>query len=605
MNRLTTALLSALVTVIALSSSHAQERKAGDLKIEPYVFEARGEKVNAELGRLIVPENRKKPNSRLIELAFVRFKSTAANPGPPIVYLAGGPGGSGIGAARGTRFPLFMAMREVADVIAFDQRATGMSRPSLACGESLGYPLDKPGDPQEILRLYQERARSCAQALEKKGIDLAGYNTNENADDLDDLRKALGAEKISLWGISYGTHLALATIRRHESRIHRVILAGVEGPAHTWKLPSNIQENLEKINRIAKADPNISDKVPDLIALMKRVLDRLEKQPMTVEVTDPRTRQPVGVTLGKFDLLQATASVIGNSEVAGIPALYHALSTGNTSHLLVKMIAQNAGRARQGTNGSAMPPAMDCASGADPERLRRIEREAKTTLLGGFIDFPFPGVCSGLGNLDLGPSFRAPVRSKVPALFISGTLDARTPVSNAEEVRRGFGGSVHLIIDGAVHSDPLFLSSPRIKDVMLEFMKGLPVSATRLTAAPVKFTPILKSPQDGDAGAETHVWEGVLDAGGQKLRLMLRVQKGSGGVWLAEVVSLDQGNTTLPIDTVTYEPAVMRFELRSIGASFEGEFSADKSEVSGQWKQGGRSMPLSFKRSAKGTTQRK
>jgi pimeloyl-ACP methyl ester carboxylesterase len=57
----------------------------------------------------------------LIELAFVRFKSTAKNPGPPIVYLAGGSGGSGIGAARGSRFPLFMALREIADVIAFDQ----------------------------------------------------------------------------------------------------------------------------------------------------------------------------------------------------------------------------------------------------------------------------------------------------------------------------------------------------------------------------------------------------------------------------------------------------------------------------------------------------
>lgn len=489
MSRLNAILLSVMLAVVAAPASLAQEKKAGDLKIEPYVFEARGEKVDAELGRLVVPENRKKPNGRLIELAFVRFKSTAKKPAPPIVYLAGGPGGSGIAAARGTRFPLFMAMREIGDVIAFDQRATGLSRPSLDCNESLGYPLDKPGDPQQILRLYQERARSCAQALEEKGIDLAAYNTNQSADDIEDLRKALGVEKISLWGISYGTHLALATIRRHESSIHRVILAGVEGPAHTWKLPSNIQQNLEKISRIAKADPHVSDKVSDLIALMKTVLERLEKQPITVEVIDPRTRQTVGVTLGKFDLQQATASVIGNSEVAGVPALYYALSTGNTSHYLVKTIAQIAARNRQGTIGSAMPPAMDCASGSDPERLRRIEREAKTTLLGSFIDFPFPGVCSGLGNLDLGPPFRAPVKTRVPALFISGTLDARTPVSNAEEVRRGFAESIHLIIEGAVHSDPLFLSSPRIKDVMLEFMKGLPVSTTRLTAPLIKFTP--------------------------------------------------------------------------------------------------------------------
>jgi pimeloyl-ACP methyl ester carboxylesterase len=127
------------------------QQKAGDLKIEPYVFESAGkEKVDAEFGRLLVPENRRKPNSNLIELAFVRFKSTSKNPGPPIVYLAGGPGGSGIGAARGSRFPLFMAMREVADVIALDQRGTGMSKPNLSCGESLDYPIEKSSETRGI-----------------------------------------------------------------------------------------------------------------------------------------------------------------------------------------------------------------------------------------------------------------------------------------------------------------------------------------------------------------------------------------------------------------------------------------------------------------------
>ena len=74
------------------------------LKIKPYTFENdKHEQVNAEFGTLRVPENRSNPESNLIELAFVRFKSTAKNPGPPIVYLAGGPGGSGIFTAKGSR----------------------------------------------------------------------------------------------------------------------------------------------------------------------------------------------------------------------------------------------------------------------------------------------------------------------------------------------------------------------------------------------------------------------------------------------------------------------------------------------------------------------
>ena len=96
------ALLSLLGVLLA--PAHAQAPKAGEVKLEPYVFEAANkQKVDTELGHLFVPENRRNPNSRLIELAFVRFKSAASKPGPPVVYLAGGPGGSGIAAARGTR----------------------------------------------------------------------------------------------------------------------------------------------------------------------------------------------------------------------------------------------------------------------------------------------------------------------------------------------------------------------------------------------------------------------------------------------------------------------------------------------------------------------
>ena len=102
-----------------------------------------------------------------------------------------------------------------------------------------------------------------------------------------------------------------------------------------------------------------------------------------------------------------------------------------------------------------------------------------------------PDVCDAWGNPDLGPIFRSPLKSEVPALFISGTLDARTPVSNAEECRSGFRNGQHLIIEGAWHSDPLFLSSPQIKEVMLEFLSGKPLSTTRIALPPLKFHPLV------------------------------------------------------------------------------------------------------------------
>jgi len=122
----------------AASAAEATAPGAGAAppKFTPHEYvSSDGTKVNAELGEINVPENRTKPGSRTITLRFVRFKSTSPKPGNPIVYLAGGPGGSGIEALRGTRFPVAMALREFGDVIAYDQRGVNQSGPDMRCTE--------------------------------------------------------------------------------------------------------------------------------------------------------------------------------------------------------------------------------------------------------------------------------------------------------------------------------------------------------------------------------------------------------------------------------------------------------------------------------------
>jgi pimeloyl-ACP methyl ester carboxylesterase len=454
------------------------------LTFEAFAFRTPdGRTLDAQLGRLVVPENRTKSKSRSIELAFLRFKSTTDRPGPPIIYLAGGPGGSGINLARGARFPVFDAMREVGDVIALDQRGAGRSTPLLACQQRWNFPLDQQGDPAAFLRIALDRCRECAEHWKGQGVDLAGYNTNESADDIEDLRKALNAEKINLLAGSYGTHLALATIRRHQSSIHRASLAGVEGPDHTLKLPTYGQAILEKISELVKTDPVMSRRVPDFMGLVKQVLERLDRQPVTVGVSDLQTGKQIQVTVGKFDLQFITAQSLGSRHAMGmLPKLYESMSKGDFSNL-----ARAALQMRREPIGSAMAFMMDCSSGASPERLARIEREAGRCLLGDGANFPFPQISAAWGNPDLGEAFRAPVRSSVPVLFVSGTLDGRTPVSNADEVQIGFPNGQQFIIDGAAHGDDLFVSSPAIKIAMVEFMKGNQLPAKSTTIAPLRF----------------------------------------------------------------------------------------------------------------------
>lgn len=448
-------------------SAAAQE--APVLAVRPYEFETRsGEVVAAELGSFEVPENRADPDSRRITLKFVRFESTAEDPGPPIVYLAGGPGGSGVEAARGDRFPLFMTLRSVADVIAFDQRATGMSEPDLSCPGSYEYPLDRPGEREAWLALAREAARRCLTAIIDRGVDPLGYTTRESAEDLESLRLALGVERISLWGISYGTHLGLEMIRRHPRGVDRAVLAGVEGPDHTFILPAAQQEHLEFLAALARKHP-VREHVPDLEATVAGVLERLEREPVGVEV--PRDDGPPRrVVLGRFDAQLRTAMAFF-SRSWDVPRIYHEMAAGDFSFLAGFMADY---RRFQGVG--ALGLLMSCSSWATPERLAAIESQRSETLLGAARAFPYPDICEVVHEivpgLDLGPEFRSPIRSEVPALFISGTMDGVTPLSNAVDVARGFENGRHLLIHGAAHSDALFLSHAEIGIRIRDFLAG-------------------------------------------------------------------------------------------------------------------------------------
>jgi pimeloyl-ACP methyl ester carboxylesterase len=458
----------------------------GQLTFVPYIIDNGKQRIPAELGRLLVPERRSDPHSKLLELAFVRLKSSAYRPGPPLIFLAGGPGISGIDALRwGPLADWFEALRQVGDVIALDQRSTGLSLPRLDSLLRWDLPPDQPGSREEMLHVGLERSRATATFWREQGIDLFGYTTRESVDDIDDLRQALGLEQVNLYGASYGSHLALATIRRHGPWIGRAIIAMVEGPDHTLKLPSNIQHHLEDLAALVRADARLGAPIPDFLALIQSVFERLEQAPIFAAVKDSENGGSVNIGISKFDLQLLTASGLGvRSFTCKLPARYLAMAQGDFTWAASRILAR-----RRAWLESAMSYLMDSASGASPERLARIRREVPTTLLGDLINFPFPEISEAWGDPDLGPAFRTSMVSDVPTLFMSGTLDARTPVSNAHEIRAGFSNSQHLIVEGATHATADHVSAPGVISAMLDFLRGEQVELAR-AAIPFAFAPL-------------------------------------------------------------------------------------------------------------------
>jgi pimeloyl-ACP methyl ester carboxylesterase len=444
----------------------AQTARAGSIVLEPYALRTYdGKEHAAELGKLWVRENPAGNSGRLIQLAFVRLRTTAAKPAAPIIFLAGGPGIPGIGLAQvPVYFSLFERLRAVSDVILLDQRGTGLSSPNLQCPAAT-FSSDTFETTGKFLAAYSEFVRTCTGHFRAEGVDLTAYNSNASADDLESLRVGLEAERLNLLAWSYGTELALAMVRRHGDRLNQVVLAGTRGPDNLLNLPSVWDEQIRKISRLAAADGKVGPLVPDMEALTRRLLERFAKNPITLTVNDKRANNKIDLRVGKIGLQTLIRGDLSNPRAfASLPALLYTIEKGDYSLLTIRME-----QLYKGFGNSAMSFAVDCAAGWSPGRLARARREAGTALMSNINLQWQPEICKLTGAVDLGPKFRSPIHSPVSTLFINGTLDQNTPAADAETVRRGFPNSTHLMVENAGHET---LPAAEVQDVILDFFKG-------------------------------------------------------------------------------------------------------------------------------------
>lgn len=243
------------------------------------VGEREGESLDC--GHLVVPQNRADPDGVKVELAFAILYSTSSAPVPdPILYLEGGPGGS---ALSGVDLWLDSPFRVQRDIILLDQRGTGYSYPYLGCWEL--YDLADDASMQE----EDDALSACQQRLKAEdGVDLSMYTSAQNAADVADLYQALDYSEWNLFGISYGTRLALTVMRDYPAGVRSVILDSTYPP-----VVDAYEEDVVNAYRVFEvlfagcaADPACNAAYPNLGQTFYRLVDQWNANPLDLAELD-------------------------------------------------------------------------------------------------------------------------------------------------------------------------------------------------------------------------------------------------------------------------------------------------------------------------------
>lgn len=466
-------------TIDGMANDTSSVEKAELLPGEKAItFEAaNGQTVPAFEGMLSVPENRKNDDSRLITLKYVRFISTGSSKGAPIIYLAGGPGGSGIQTARNQRFALFMAMRAFGDVIALDQRGTGASNDIPPCQSSIKISETNPTDDETYTDLHRQALIECEAFWRESNVDIRGYTTVQSAQDLNDLRKHLGARKITLWGTSYGSHLALAASKAMGKHIDRQVISSAEGLDQTVKMPAQTDKYFDRLQDAIHTQPAAKTVFPDVKSMIRRVHAKLDERPVMLRLSQ-NEKSDSRLLWQRRDMQLLGSSLIADPQSAKFLLwLYKDLDEGAGAQLANVMSQYH--RPGEPISFRGMPVVMDIASGVSEDRLASVRQQAIAGVFGDYPNFPMPHLLGAVDDLDLGRKFRASPTSNVPTLLLSGTLDGRTYPESQRQALEGFKNLTIVTVKNAGHN--LFMSSPEVTEVIETFMARQPVRKSEIT----------------------------------------------------------------------------------------------------------------------------
>jgi pimeloyl-ACP methyl ester carboxylesterase len=415
-----------------------------------------GGSVTARCGWYRVRENREDAASKELKLHVAVIPALRLKPSPdPLFILSGGPGQAASDFYLSVA-PAFARIRRDRDLVLVDQRGTGRSN-RLACK----LPDDSEFavlDPQELQRLVRE----CRASLPG---DPRYYTTSIAVRDLDDVRAALGYEKVNLYGISYGTRVAQHYMRRYPDRVRTAILDGAV-PAEVALGPEvaiEAQHAIDSALQRCTQDDGCARQFPQISRQFTALQERLRKEPVTVSIQHPVT----GVlTTTRLDVARLGAAVrlltYADETVSTLPLMIHeAQSLHEPQALAAQYLRVQSDIEEQIAGG--MHFAVVCSEDAPRWDQENITEEALAkTYLGTAFMSGMRAVCADWPRGPVDADFAKPLHSDVPTLMLSGSDDPVTPRRYADQILKGLRNGKHLVAAGQGHGQLATGCIPRL-----------------------------------------------------------------------------------------------------------------------------------------------
>ncbi len=414
---------------------------------------------NVKCGFLVVPEGRSLPKGPTIRLAVAIFKTPSSQRDPdPVLFLSGGPG-LPLLERMGPTFNAgnLVGSLQNRDLILLDQRGTGYSQPSLACPEvnAAQYTiLDERLSLDARAALEVQAARTCHNRLVSAGIKLNAYNTLENAADVHDLVRALGYKQVNLYGISYGTRLALTVMRLFQADLRSVVLDSVIPPQVNGftSIPPAALRAFDVLFQGCAADPSCNATYSHLQAVFYQLVADLNTTPITFDTT-LQTGKSVTVHFTGNDLvLWLQQSLYRTQLISQLPAVIFRIRSHDYEQLVSIL-----GNLIDDTMSWGMFYSVMCGEDAaftTPQVLKTsiqgLQPQAQPALLA--IVMSWFSVCQVWGVKPVPAIQKEPVRSTIPTLILQGEYDPVTPPTNGMLAAQTLSKHYFFLFPGVGHS---------------------------------------------------------------------------------------------------------------------------------------------------------